>query len=140
MSRWRHGPPRDLSDGPNGDLWRRVRRYVPTRWIKSHQTEEEARSRGYALVDWEGNRKADEAAGRWATSTCLAEAQQKQRTREVEAVLLYQKLVAAVQHAAVANTVCRDRRWRRKKVHLPSLAARGQRRPLQGIPAPGERP
>lgn len=116
--------PRDLCDGVNGDLWRLVQRRVETEWIKSHLDEEEVVSRGFALEDWRGNVAADREAGRQAALGALPTLVATQREKAFKAMQVYQRVIAAVQDAAMQAGPKRGRKgvWRRR--HLPSFARR----------------
>ena len=59
------GPPQDLAEGPNGDLWSLVRRNIRADWISSHLTLPQAFAEGFPALDHEGNSLADAAAGDW---------------------------------------------------------------------------
>lgn len=123
-----------LVDWAHADLWEAVAPhcrsgYLRARWVKGHTDEAEAALRGIAPADRRGNGRADAQAGRAAQIRLPAGQLVLEREAFLADVGAAQRVLAAVELAAIRANRAGDRADKRR---VPRRRAWRGRRPAQG--------
>ena len=94
-------PPAALLDSENGDLWRRLLRPFPVKWVKAHLTAAQAVVAGVSERDRLGNDSADVACSTLASANNPCHALVESRSTHLAAAIVVQSVLARIQEAAL---------------------------------------